>query len=90
MISRFTIRAEAEAAALVRVLDLFAQRSLVPSVVHATHVDDVLEIVIDMPLLGETLAAQIGARIGNMIAVLSVTIIALAARMPDPCLEAAA
>lgn len=90
MVTRFTIRAEAEPAALGRVLDLFALRSLVPSAVHATCVDEVLEIVIDMPLLDEGMAAHLSARIANMIAVLSITAITLAGCMPDAYLEAAA
>ncbi|WP_206243696.1 hypothetical protein [Novosphingobium terrae] len=77
MITRFQIRAEAEAASLVRLLDPFAQRGLVPSAVSATCVDDDLEVVIDMPLLDEGIAAQICARMGNMIAVLSASAKAL-------------
>ncbi|WP_343615183.1 hypothetical protein [Novosphingobium sp.] len=80
MLTRFQIRAEAEAAALVRLLDPFAQRGLVPAAVRAICVDDDLEIVIDMPLLDEAVATQICARMGNMIAVLSATSHALAGR----------
>jgi hypothetical protein len=77
MVTRFHIRAEAEAVSLVRLLDPFAQRGLVPSAVRARHVDDGLEVVIDMPLLEEGLAANLCARMGNMIAVLSASAQAL-------------
>jgi hypothetical protein len=71
MTTRFFIRAEAEAASLVRLLDPFAQRGLVPYAVRADQLGNDLEVLIELPVIDAVTAANICARMQNMIAVLS-------------------
>jgi hypothetical protein len=67
MVTRFHIRAQAEPASLVRLLDPFAQRGLMPMAVRAQQSGEELEVMIDLPGLDEGVAANLCARMVNMV-----------------------
>jgi hypothetical protein len=48
MISRFSVRAEADAQTLMRILNYFAQRDMLPTKVIATVIGSFLDIEVDV------------------------------------------
>lgn len=67
----FTISLDAEPGSLSRLVDPFAQRGLIPSLIRTQRIGDQLDVVIEQSGLDAALAANLCARMRNMIAVRS-------------------
>jgi hypothetical protein len=83
MSTRFVVRTQADAGSLVRLLDPFAQRGLSLAAVRADAEDDDLDVVIELPALTETVAANIRARMLNLPSVRSVVVVEGDRASPD-------
>jgi acetolactate synthase small subunit len=62
----FRVRAEAEPQSLSRMIDQFAQRGLIPSMVAASQIGHGLEVVIEHPTIQEDVAQIICDRIARL------------------------
>jgi hypothetical protein len=73
MTVQFRVRALSEPHCLPRLLDNFAQRGLIPSAISASHVGEVLEIVIEHPTIDDPAAQFICERMARMVPIESVS-----------------
>ena len=66
MTVQFRVSAEAEAQCLPRLVDQFAQRGLIPSMLSTIHVGRTLEITIEHPTMDDISARLICERMERM------------------------